>query len=137
MSGRGDDSVTDRGPPAQVGRSLEPARSEEVAALGHTVTSRLAAAALDLHAALTMIGDGPAAQRCASALDQLDYAIRQVRQLVLAMQQRSGDGQSPAGGASSRAPGHGGHGLRRRQRDDARIRSSCSDRGERGRSGFR
>jgi hypothetical protein len=105
--------------------------------MGQTVASRLTAAALDLHAAVTMIGDGPAAQRCASALDQLDHAIRQVRQWVLAVQQRSGDGQSPAGGASSRAPGRGGHGLRRRQRNDARIRSSCSDRGERDRSGFR
>lgn len=110
MSGRWDDPVDGRGPPAPASRSPEWTGGEDVAALGQTVAGRLFTAGLDLHFALMLIGEGPAAQRCARALDELDNAIRQVRQLALAAQERSGDGHSPASGVPSRAARRGEHG---------------------------
>jgi hypothetical protein len=97
MSAGRDDPATGRTPPATAVQSHDLAGIQDIAALGQTVAGRLLRAGLDLHVALKLIGDGPAAQRCASALDELDHAIRQVRKLVLAAHERSGDGQLPAG----------------------------------------
>ena len=110
MSGRLDDPVAGRGPPAPEGRSSGWTGGEDVAALGQTVAGRLLAAGLNLHFALMLMGEGPAAQRCTRALDELDHAIWQVRQLVLAAQERSGDGHPPAGGAPFRAVRRDEHG---------------------------
>lgn len=105
VSGRWDDPAVGRGPPAPAGRSPGRAGSQDVAALGQTVAARLFTAGLDLHFALMLIGEGPAARRCTRAIDELDSAIRQVRRLVLAVQEQSRGGRSPASGVPFRASG--------------------------------
>lgn len=82
---------------------------DDVTALGQTVAGRLFTAGLDLHFALMLIGDGPAAQRCNRAVDEIDQAIRQVRHLVLAVHERDGDGHGPVGDIHTPYPGDGWH----------------------------
>lgn len=97
MSRKRDDPDAGRGPPSPASRAGDWPARQDVAAVGQTVARRLFTAGLDLHLALMLLGDGPAAQRCSKALDEMDHAIRQVRYLVLAAQEQRGDGRLPAG----------------------------------------
>jgi hypothetical protein len=101
MSRRPEDPAPGRGPP--VPQAGDWPVNQDIASLGQTVAGRLFTAGLDLHFALMLLDDGPAAQRCAKALDELDHAIRQVRYLVLAAQELSSDGRSTAGSQQPRA----------------------------------
>lgn len=135
MSSRRDHPAAGRWPSAATGQSSGRAADGDIAALGESVADRLFTAGLELHFALMLLGDGPAARRCAMALDELDRAIKQVRQLALSAHEQPGDGQRDAGGAS---PGMAGPGLRadgsrRRQR----ICRSCPDRGVHDQDGIR
>jgi Acetamidase/Formamidase family len=68
--------------------------SEDVTCLCQQVTARFLAAGLDLHSALSILGEGPAAERCARALGELDDAIGEVRRLVLAAHKCAAGGRS-------------------------------------------
>ena len=114
MSGRRDEPAVGGGPSAAAGRKYDWTVGGNVGALAQSVTARLFAASLDLNLALTSLGDGPAAERCATALDELDGAIKQVRQVALAAQERPGDGQRRRAGASPDAPRRLEGGLWRR-----------------------
>lgn len=140
MSGRRDHPAAGRGPSVAAGRSSGRAAggdgaARDVTVLGESVADHLFTAALELHFALMLLGDGPAARRCAMALDELDRAIRQVRQLALSAHEQPGDGRRHAGGASPgmTGPGLPADGSRRRQR----INRSCPDRGVRDRNAIR
>ncbi len=86
-----------RGPPANVGRLLarnEPAVLDEIAlcltedhdriaqGLTDVVVRRLFAAGLDLHAALDLIDDHPAAAKIHQGIRELDQAIRDIRDII-------------------------------------------------------
>jgi hypothetical protein len=64
--------------------------------LGQEIAARLFIAGLDLHSALTLIADGPVADRLYHAIAELDGAIRDLRHLVLAV-------PGPTAGASRTA----------------------------------
>lgn len=70
---------------------------DQAGQLGHAVIVRLLTAGLELNSALTRIRDGPAADRVRHAVDELDAAIRDLRQLLLAQ-------PGPDAGASRTAP---------------------------------
>jgi hypothetical protein len=65
----------------------------DAGALGQLIAARLFIAGLDLHSALTLIADGPVADRLQAAIAELDAAIRDLRHLVLVL-------PGPASGAS-------------------------------------
>jgi signal transduction histidine kinase len=50
--------------------------------LNDVVVHRMFAAGIDLQAALSLVGDHPAASRISRAVDQLDRAIRDIRDVV-------------------------------------------------------
>jgi hypothetical protein len=68
----------------------------DVRARGQGIAARLFIAELDLHSALTLIADGPVADRLYHAIAELDGAIRDLRHLVLAV-------PGPTAGASRTA----------------------------------
>lgn len=79
--------------------------------MAQSVATRLFATGLDLHFALMLIGEGPGAHRCTMALEELDGAIKQVRRLALAVEDRSPDGlQGRAGGPPFRTAWRDRHG---------------------------
>jgi len=57
----------------------------DVRAVGQQIAARLFIAGLDLHSALTLIADGPVADRLYHAIAELDEAIRDLRHLVVAL----------------------------------------------------
>jgi hypothetical protein len=69
--------------------------AEDFNGLGQELAVRVLAASLELHSALSVMGEGPAANRCARAAGELDGAIRRVRPLALAAQRRAAR-QQPA-----------------------------------------
>jgi hypothetical protein len=77
-------------------------RGTDAGALGQAIAARLFSAGLDLHFALMLSGDGPAAQRLRHAVGELDDAIRDLRSLLLAL-------PGPAAGAfrTASSPGPG------------------------------
>jgi len=74
----------------------DPGCDGDVRALGQGIAARLFIAELDLHSALTLIADGPVADRLYHAIAELDGAIRDLRHLLLAV-------QGPTAGASRTA----------------------------------
>lgn len=80
---------------ARLSISHSPGRegSEEVTGLGHEVAARFLSASLEVQSALSLLDEGPAADRCARALGELDQAIRRVRHLTLAAQKNTGNQQ--------------------------------------------
>jgi hypothetical protein len=85
--------------------------------LGQVIAARLFSAGLDLHSALTLIADGPVADRLFHAVDELDGAIRDLRHLVLvapgptagASRTASAATPSTAGAGSLSFPGSARH----------------------------
>ena len=71
--------------------------SEDVARLGQMISVHLFAAGLNLQSTLALIGESPAADRCAQALTELDDMLRKVRHAVLGARNLHGDGQSSGG----------------------------------------
>lgn len=59
------------------------ARERIAAALNDVVVQRLFTAGLDLEAALGLMGDHPASGKICHAVDELDHAIRDIRDTVL------------------------------------------------------
>jgi hypothetical protein len=109
MSSRRDAPVVDRQAAALAGYPPGGEDGDDVIALRQRVAARLLAAGLDVHYALAMIDEGPAADRCASALNELRQAIRQVRRLPADHEQpgtTAGDDTADPGG---RWPGGRGH----------------------------
>ena len=78
-------------PPAASHR--DPGHADEVGGLGQAICHRLFSAGLDLDFALSLDGDGPAADRLRHAVAELDEAIKDLRHLMLAM-------PGPAAGAA-------------------------------------
>jgi hypothetical protein len=110
MSGRRDDPANGRNPSLPASRPRDRDGGEAVSALGQSVAGRLFTAGLELHFALRLIGEGPAAQRCAAALDEVDRAITQVRHLALAAQEHAVDGHQLPIGTAFRPATRGGYG---------------------------
>jgi hypothetical protein len=83
-----------RGPPAGSGRAPEGSGTAEVIRyltedhdriaqrMNDVVVRRIFAAGLDLHAALALIGDHSGAGKIYHALDELDQAIRDIRETI-------------------------------------------------------
>ena len=83
-----------RGPPAGSGRAPEGSGTAEVTRyltedhdriaqrMNDVVVRRIFAAGLDLHAALSLIGDHSGASKIYHALDELDQAIRDIRHTI-------------------------------------------------------
>jgi hypothetical protein len=63
----------------------DPGYDRDVGALGQQIAARLFIAGLDLDSALTLIADGPVADRLQAAIGELDGAIRDLRHLLLAL----------------------------------------------------
>ena len=74
----------------------DPGCDGDVRALGQGIAARLFIAGLDLHSALTLIADGPVADRLQAAIAEIDGAIRDLRHLVVAV-------PGPTAGASRTA----------------------------------
>lgn len=72
-------------PPWPGDDTRDPGYDGDACALGQLIAARLFSAGLDLHSALTLIADGPAADRLYHAVDELDGAIRDLRHLVLGL----------------------------------------------------
>lgn len=61
----------------------------DAGALGEAIANRLFSAALDLHFALMVAGEGVVAPRLRHAIEQLDEAVKDLRHLMLAIPQQA------------------------------------------------
>jgi hypothetical protein len=82
----------------------DPRCDGDVRVLGQGIAARLFIAGLDLHSALTLIADGPVADRLYHAIAELDGAIRDLRHLVVALPgPTAGASRTPSAAALSTA----------------------------------
>jgi hypothetical protein len=77
------DLLPGNGPPPAAEPTQAPGHGGDARVLGQEISHRLFSAGLDLDFALSLDGDGPAADRLRHAVAELDEAIKDLRHLML------------------------------------------------------
>ncbi len=80
-----DRAAARRPPPAATESARGLGYGGDVGLLGQAICHHLFSAGLDLDSALSLDGDGPAADRIRHAIAELDDAVKDLRHLMLAM----------------------------------------------------